>query len=85
LVDVTFRAIADALQNYVDEHGPISTPVIVGRGGPRLVRGLLILRDTLESLRLPYVIFGPDTPVTLVAEYAARMARACRQIEGGAS
>ena len=74
LIDVTFKAIADALQNYVYEHGPIKTPVIVGRGGPRLVQGFLTLMDTLESLGLPYVIFGPETPVTQVAEYAARFA-----------
>ena len=84
LIDVTFKAIADALQNYVDTHGPINTPVIVGRGGPRLVNGLLTLKDTLESLALPYVIFGPDTPVTLVAEYAAKFAKACRNNGGGA-
>ena len=92
LIDVTFRAIADALQAYVDEHGPVATPFVIGRGGPRLVRGLLTLKDTLESLGLPYVMFGPDTPVTLVAEYAARLARACGRMEerehahnGGAS
>ncbi len=85
LIDVTFKAIADALRDYVDEHGPISTPVIIGRGGPRLVQGLLTMRDTLESLRLPYVIFGPDTPVTLVAEYAAQVADACVSIDHGES
>lgn len=71
LIDVTFKAIADALLGYVDKHGAIRTPVIIGRGGPQLVRGLLTMKDTLESLGLPYVIFGPDTPVTQVAEYAA--------------
>jgi len=80
LIDVTFKAIADALQMYVDEHGPIHIPVIVGRGGPRLVQGLLTLKDTLESLSLPYVIFGPDTPVTLVAEYAAKFAKTCEKM-----
>ena len=60
-----------------------------GAGGPRLVQAfrdlwgepfvLLTLKDALESLHLPYVIFGPDTPVTQVAEYAARFAKACRQ------
>ncbi len=84
LIDVTFEAIAAALQAYVDEHGPIRTPVIIGRGGPRLVRGLLAMKDTLESLGLPYVIFGPDTPVTQVAEYAAKFAGACRETGGGA-
>ena len=72
LIDVTFKAIADALQDYVDQHGAIHIPVIIGRGGPQLVKGLLTMRDTLESLGLPHVIFGPDTPVTQVAEYAAK-------------
>lgn len=82
LINVTFRAIADALQGYVDEHGPITTPVVIGRGGPQLVKGLLTMKDTLESLGLPYVIFGPDTPVTQVAEYAAKFAIACRKKKG---
>jgi len=72
-IDETFQAIADALREYVERHGPVDIPVIVGRGGPRLVQGLLVLRKTLEDLRMPYVLFGPDTPLTLVAEYAARL------------
>ncbi len=75
-IDVTFQAIGDALINYVEEKGPVNIPVVVGRGGPRLVKGLLSLKQTLEYLQLPYVIFGPDTPVTLVAEYAAKLADA---------
>lgn len=75
-IDVTFQAIGDALINYVEEKGPLNIPVVVGRGGPRLVKGLLSLKQTLEYLKLPYVIFGPDTPVTLVAEYAAKLADA---------
>ncbi len=73
-IDVTFQAIGDALVNYVEERGPVHIPVVVGRGGPRLVKGLLALKQTLEYLKLPHVIFGPDTPVTMVAEYAARLA-----------
>jgi len=75
LIDVTFQAIADALRDHVDRHGPVDIPVVVGRGGPHLVRGLLIMTETLESLGLPYVVFGPDTPVTQVAEYAAGLAQ----------
>ena len=75
-IDVTFQAIADALVGWVEENGPLHIPVVVGRGGPRLVRGLIALRKALEFLALPYVIFGPDTPVTVVAEYAARLAGA---------
>jgi succinyl-CoA synthetase beta subunit len=81
-IDVTFQAIADALQGYVDEHGPIDIPVVIGRGGPQLVHGLLAMKDTLDSLGLPYVIFGPDTPVTLVAEYAANLAKSMGQMGG---
>ncbi len=76
-IDVTFKAIADALQDYTDRHGPRKIPVVVGRGGPQLVKGMLALKDTLEALDMPYVIFGPDTPVTQVAEYAAKLANAC--------
>jgi succinyl-CoA synthetase beta subunit len=83
-IDVTFRAIADALTAYVEEHGAVKIPVVVGRGGPRLVQGLLAMKDALESLSMPYVIFGPETPVTLVAEYAARLASACREMGGAA-
>jgi succinyl-CoA synthetase beta subunit len=84
LIDVTFQAVADALRAYVEKHGPVNVPFVIGRGGPRLVQGLLAMRDTLEALRLPYVIFGPDTPVTMVAEYAAQLARGCREIGGAA-
>ena len=75
MVDVTFQAIADALVNYVETHGKLDIPVIVGRGGPRMAPGFIIMREALEALRLPYVIFGPDTPLTLVAEYAAKLAQ----------
>lgn len=74
LIDITFQAIADALRNYCERNGPVQIPVVVGRGGPRLVQGMLTLRKALEDLKIPYVMFGPDTPITLVAEYAARLA-----------
>ncbi len=72
-IDVTFQAIADALVSYVEEKGPVNIPVVIGRGGPRLVKGLLAMKQALDYLKLPYVIFGPDTPVTMVAEYAAKL------------
>lgn len=73
-IDVTFQAIADALADYARDNGPLNIPVVIGRGGPKLVKGLAAMKKTLEYLKLPYVIFGPDTPVTLVADYAARLA-----------
>ncbi len=83
LIDVTFQAIGDALAAHFEERGPVEVPVVVGRGGPHLVKGLVSLRNTLEQLELPYVIFGPDTPVTLVAEYAAKLARVTVENGGG--
>jgi succinyl-CoA synthetase beta subunit len=73
-IDVTFQAIADALA----EHAPLRStplPVIVGRGGPRLVQGLLALQRCLEELGWPYTMFGHDTPITMVAEYAGQLCK----------
>ncbi len=74
-IDITFAAIADALQEWSDENGPRNIPVVIGRGGPGLVQGLSIMKKTLENLGMPYVFFGPNTPITLVAHYAARLAK----------
>jgi hypothetical protein len=76
MIDVTFQAIADALVAWADEHGKPGIPAVVGRGGPHLVKGLLALKGALESLEMPHVMFGPETPVTMVAEYAAALAKA---------
>jgi len=84
-IDVTFAAIADALQEWVDEHGPVSVPVVIGRGGPGLVLGFGTLKKTLDNLGMPYVFFGPDTPITMVASYAAKLANYANQCEGGES
>ena len=84
LIDVTFQAIADALLGYAEEQQMPMIPVVIGRGGPRLARGIVAIRQALDYLGLPYVIFGPDTPVTMVAEYAARLVRALGQTGGAA-
>ena len=82
-IDITFAAIADALQEWVDEHGPISIPVVVGRGGPGLVQGFVQLKKVLDDLGMPHVFFGPDTPITMVAAYAAELARLDLDTNGG--
>lgn len=84
-IDITFAAIADALQEWVDENGVRRIPVIIGRGGPGLVQGFATIKKTLENLGLPYVIFGPDTPISLVASYAARLAKQSVKVNGGAA
>ena len=44
--------------------------VVVGRGGPNLVRGLGYLKDTLDALGLPYRMFGFDSSMGEVVNYA---------------
>jgi succinyl-CoA synthetase beta subunit len=65
----TFRAMADALREHFAQH----LYVVAGRGGPNLVRGMAVLRDTCEALGLPYRIFGFDSAMSEVVDYARRV------------
>ncbi|NCS65628.1 MAG: carboxylate--amine ligase [Hydrogenophilales bacterium CG03_land_8_20_14_0_80_62_28] len=67
---VTFRAMADALREYFSEHGPTPVYVVIGRGGPNLIRGMGAFKDVLDALRLPYRVFGYDSAMTDVVTYA---------------
>ncbi len=69
----TFRAMADALREHFGTHGPTPLSVVIGRGGPNLVRGMGVMRDTLEALKLPYRIFGFDSDLSEVIHYAQKM------------
>ena len=66
----TFRAMADALRDHFNKYGPTPLYVVVGRGGPNLVRGLGYLRDTLDSLGLPYQMFGYDSAMSETVNFA---------------
>ena len=83
----TFRAMADALREHVSKHGPTPLYVVVGRGGPNLIRGFGVMRDTLEALQLPYRIFGFDSDMAAVVAYAkavdAWMKAGGRQVVAG--
>jgi len=68
----TFRAMADALKEHFQSN-PTPLFVVVGRGGPNLVRGLAYMRDTLEALRLPYRMFGHDSAMSEVVNYAMKV------------
>jgi succinyl-CoA synthetase beta subunit len=69
----TFRAMADALREHFGRQGTQPLYVVVGRGGPNLVRGLGVLRDTCEALGLPYRFFGFDSAMSEVVDYARRV------------
>lgn len=69
----TFRAMADALREHFSAHGPTPLHVVVGRGGPNLVRGMGAMRDTLEALGVPYHIFGFDSDMSEVVGFARQI------------
>lgn len=69
----TFRAMADALRAYFGEHGPTPLYVVVGRGGPNLVRGLGSLAEVCDALGIPYRMFGFDSALPDVVGYAKKV------------
>ncbi len=71
----TFRAMADALRDYFNSKGPTPLFVVIGRGGPNLIRGMAYMKDTLDSLRLPYRVFGHDSAMSEVVNYALSIDR----------
>lgn len=66
----TFRAMADALRDHFHKNGPSPLFVVVGRGGPNLIRGMAYMRDTLDNLKLPYRMFGHDSAMSEVVNFA---------------
>jgi len=66
----TFRAIGDALREHFSTNGPTPLYVVVGRGGPNLVRGMGALAETCDSLNLPYRFFGFDSAISEVVNYS---------------
>lgn len=68
----TFRAMADALREHFAEHGATPLYVVVGRGGPNLIRGMGEMRETLNALGLPYRFFGFDSAMSEVVNYAQK-------------
>jgi succinyl-CoA synthetase beta subunit len=69
----TFRAMGDALREHFSRRGPSPLYVVVGRGGPNLVRGMGVLAETCDALRLPYRFFGFDSAISEVVNYARKL------------
>ena len=70
---VTFKGIFDALRDYIAEHGRKPVYTVIGRGGPNLIQGMFYAKDILDTLKMPYKIFGYDTSMIQVIEYAKRI------------
>jgi hypothetical protein len=47
--------------------------VVAGRGGPNLIRGFGALAETCDSLGLPYRLFGFDSAISEVVNYARQV------------
>jgi len=69
----TFRAMGDGIRWYFQNHGPIPLFVVVGRGGPNLIRGMSYLKDILDTLQIPYRFFGHDSAMSEVINYALKV------------
>lgn len=70
---VTFKGIFDALRDHVAQNGKKPIYVIIGRGGPNLIKGMFYAKDILDTLKLPYKVFGFDTSMIRVLEYAKKI------------
>ena len=70
---VTFKGIFDALRDHVAENGRRPIYTVIGRGGPNLVKGMFYAKDIMDTLKLPYKIFGYDTSMIEVLNYAKRV------------
>lgn len=69
----TFRAMADALREHFSEYGRSPLYVVVGRGGPNLIRGMGALVETCDALGVPYRLFGFDSAISEVVAYAKKL------------
>lgn len=69
----TFRGMGDALREHFAQQGATPLYVVVGRGGPNLVRGMGNLAETLDSLGLPYRFFGFDSAISEVVNHARQV------------
>ena len=69
----TFRAMGDALREHFSRYGPTPLYVVIGRGGPNLVRGLGGFAEACDSIGVPYWFFGFDSAISEVVNYAKRI------------
>lgn len=68
---VTFKAVFDSLRENIRLNPNVY--VVVGRGGPNLIKGMTYGRDIMDSLRVPYRFFGFDSSMVGVLEYTVRL------------
>ena len=70
---VTLKAIVDALRDYTMKHGKPDVYVVIGRGGPNLIKGMAYAHDMLNNLKIPHRFFGYDSSMVDVIQYAVEV------------
>jgi succinyl-CoA synthetase beta subunit len=70
---VTFKGIFDALKDYAAKNGRPEIYVVVGRGGPNLIKGFSYATNILDNLEIPYKFFGYDSSMLDVIQYAVEI------------
>jgi succinyl-CoA synthetase beta subunit len=70
---VTLKGIFDALRDYAAKHGKPNLYVVVGRGGPNLIKGFDYAANVLNNLQIPYKFFGYDSSMLEVIQFAVDM------------
>jgi succinyl-CoA synthetase beta subunit len=68
---VTIKAMLDALRENIKLNPNVH--VVIGRGGPNVVQGMIYARDLLDSLKIPYKMFGFDSSMIGVLNYTLEL------------
>ena len=68
---VTLKAITDALKDHIDKNPNVH--VVIGRGGPNVIQGMAYARDVMDNLGVPYRMFGHDSSMIRVLNYALEL------------
>ena len=68
---VTFKAIFDSLKENIKLNPDVQ--IVIGRGGPNLIKGMVYARDIMDNLKLPYRIFGFDSSMVGVLQHTMQL------------
>ncbi|MDH5717763.1 MAG: carboxylate--amine ligase [Spirochaetia bacterium] len=68
---VTFKAIFDSLKENIKLNPDIQ--IVIGRGGPNLIKGMVYARDIMDTLKVPYRVFGFDSSMVGVLQYTLQL------------
>ena len=68
---VTIKAMLDALRENI--HLNPNVQVVIGRGGPNVVQGMIYARDLLDGMKIPYKMFGFDSSMIGVLNYTLEL------------